>query len=146
MLLETWKLIRDVNIELVWTRAYVETKGYERTDVLAKEVAAGPHDGTSLAYASRSEKPIKSAIAVESPCKCQERWENDEEKTRYFWLGFFSTVPRFHVARRGPQLSKARRSVLGCSGSSPAMYMTTDLVGLRILQHSGEVFQIYSFL
>ncbi|GJQ66528.1 hypothetical protein Trydic_g4514 [Trypoxylus dichotomus] len=76
LLLQTWKLIREVNVELVWTRAHVGTQGNERADELAKEAAADADDGTLLAYAFASEKTVKSAIAKESQREWQTRWEN----------------------------------------------------------------------
>ncbi|GJQ86212.1 hypothetical protein Trydic_g12477 [Trypoxylus dichotomus] len=76
LLLQTWKLIREVNVELVWTRAHVGTQGNERADELAKEAAADADDGTLLAYAFASEKAVKSAIAKESQREWQTRWEN----------------------------------------------------------------------
>ncbi|GJQ79257.1 hypothetical protein Trydic_g5500 [Trypoxylus dichotomus] len=76
LLLQTWKLIREVNVELVWTRAHVGTQGNERADELAKEAAANADDGTLLAYAFASEKTVKSAIAKESQREWQTRWEN----------------------------------------------------------------------
>ncbi|GJQ67634.1 hypothetical protein Trydic_g8425 [Trypoxylus dichotomus] len=76
LLLQTGKLIREVNIELVWTRAHVGTQGNERADELAKEAAADADDGTLLAYAFASEKTVNSAIAKESQREWQTRWEN----------------------------------------------------------------------
>ncbi|GJQ68329.1 hypothetical protein Trydic_g23102, partial [Trypoxylus dichotomus] len=75
LLLETWKVLREVNIDLRWTRAHVGTRGSERADELAKEAAAGGDDDIPLSYALVSEKTVKNAIADEGYREWQERWE-----------------------------------------------------------------------
>ncbi|GJQ80427.1 hypothetical protein Trydic_g15233 [Trypoxylus dichotomus] len=86
LLLETWKVLREVNVDLIWTRAHVGTRGNERADELAKETATGGDDDIPLSYAFASEKTVKNAIADEGYREWQERWESatNERWTKNF--------------------------------------------------------------
>ncbi|GJQ72626.1 hypothetical protein Trydic_g1289 [Trypoxylus dichotomus] len=65
LLLEIWKLLREVNVELRWMPVRVGTEGNDKAYELAKEGAVGEDDGAPLAYTFASEKTVKSAIAIE---------------------------------------------------------------------------------
>ncbi|GJQ67640.1 hypothetical protein Trydic_g8431 [Trypoxylus dichotomus] len=60
LLLETWRVLREVNVDLRWTRAHVGTRGNKRADELAKEAAAGGAMTYLCRMLSPSKKPSKT--------------------------------------------------------------------------------------